>query len=117
MEIVIKRIYDPALPADGHRVLVDRVWPRGVTRARAGLELWLREAAPSHALRQWFGHQPERWDAFRRCYLAELAKRPEVIEQLLALAADGRLTLIYSARDPAHNQAVILRDYLLRHAH
>ncbi len=113
MEIVTKRVYEPAVPGDGHRVLVDRVWPRGVSRARAGLELWLREAGPSHELRRWFGHQPVRWDEFRQCYQAELAQRPEVIEQLLALAADSRLTLIYSARDPAHNQAVVLRDYLL----
>lgn len=114
MEIVTKRIYEPVETADGHRVLVDRVWPRGVSRQRAALELWLREAAPSNELRRWFGHQPARWGEFQQRYHAELAQRPEVIRQLVSLAADGRLTLLYGARDSRHNQAIALRDYLLR---
>ncbi len=111
--IALKRVYDPAGPEDGSRVLVDRVWPRGVSREALAAELWLREAAPSTELRRWFNHDPERWLEFRHRYWAELDDRPETVRQLLALAADRGLTLLYSARDREHNQAAALRDYLL----
>ena len=111
--IRLKRVYDPAAPEDGSRVLVDRVWPRGVAREALAAELWLREAAPSTELRRWFNHDPERWVEFQRRYRAELDDRPETVDQLLALAATRPLTLLYSARDRDHNQAAALRDYLL----
>ena len=110
--IRLKRVYDPAAPEDGSRVLVDRVWPRGVAREALAAELWLREAAPSTELRRWFNHEAARWPEFRRRYFLELDDRPEVVRQLLALAADRGLTLLYAARDREHNQAVALRDYL-----
>ena len=113
LRIGLKRVYDPADPEDGSRVLVDRVWPRGIRREALAAELWLREAAPSTELRRWFNHDPERWLEFRHRYWAELDDRPETVRQLLALAADRGLTLLYSARDREHNQAAALRDYLL----
>ena len=113
LRIGLKRVYDPADPEDGSRVLVDRVWPRGIRREALAAELWLREAAPSSELRRWFNHDPERWAEFARRYRAELDDRPETVRQLLALAANRGLTLLYSARDREHNQAVALRDYLL----
>ncbi len=113
-DIRIKRVYDPAAADDGVRVLVDRLWPRGMRKADLAADLWLKDAAPSATLRQWFGHDPERWDGFRERYRAELVERPGVIAQLLALARHGRLTLVYGARDEAHNQAVVLRSLLVQ---
>jgi uncharacterized protein YeaO (DUF488 family) len=113
LRIGLKRVYDPAYPEDGSRVLVDRVWPRGIRREALAAELWLRDAAPSTELRRWFNHDPERWVEFQRRYWAELDDRPETVRQLLALAAARGLTLLYSARDREHNQAAALRDYLL----
>ena len=113
LRIGLKRVYDPADPEDGSRVRVDRVGPRGVSREALAAELWLREAAPSTEQRRWFNHDPERWAEFARRYRAELDDRPETVRQLLALAADRGLTLLYSARDREHNQAAALRDYLL----
>ena len=113
LRIGLKRVYDPAGPEDGCRVLVDRVWPRGIRREALAGELWLPEAAPSTELRRWFNHDPERWAEFDRRYRAELDDRPETVRHLLALAADRGLTLLYSARDREHNQAAALRDYLL----
>ncbi len=112
MDIRIKRIREPKDPDDGPRVLVDRLWPRGVRKADATWDLWLKEAAPSTALRQWFGHRPERWDEFRRRYRAELAGS-DALSRLSNLARErGRLTLLYSARDPLHNQARALSELL-----
>ena len=113
LRIGLKRVYDPADPEDGSRVLVDRVWPRGIRREALAAELWLPEAAPSTELRRWFNHDPERWLEFRHRYWAELDDRSETVHQLLALAAVRGLTLLYSARDREHNQAAALRDYLL----
>jgi uncharacterized protein YeaO (DUF488 family) len=110
-ELRIKRIYEPASRDDGQRVLVDRVWPRGVTKEAAALDLWLKEIAPSTALRKWFGHDPARWVEFRRRYGAELDANAAV-KQLRELMRKGRVTLLYSARDAEHNQAVALMDYL-----
>jgi len=107
----VKRIYEPIDADDGHRVLVDRMWPRGVARERAALDAWMPEVAPSTELRKWFAHDPERWPEFRARYAAELVNNPRVAE-LAAIAARGTLTLLYSARDTNHNQAVALASVL-----
>lgn len=112
MELRIKRIYEPAAEDDGFRVLVDRIWPRGMTRERARVDLWLKEAAPSHELRQWFGHEPSKWDEFKKRYFAELAGKRAAIETKLTPGGVDTVTLVYSARDPERNQAVALREYL-----
>ncbi|MCC7411392.1 MAG: DUF488 family protein [Gammaproteobacteria bacterium] len=114
LQVRIKRAYEAPSAADGTRVLVDRLWPRGLRKVDARLDGWSREVAPSAALRLWFGHDPERWDEFRRRYEAELARKGPLLEALRASARQGRLTLIYSASDVEHNQAVVLRD-VLRH--
>lgn len=113
MEIRAKRVYEPADPADGLRVLVDRVWPRGMTRERVAADRWAKELAPSTALRKWSGHDRSKWEEFKERYFAELDRRPEAVEELLERAGDGRLTLLFSARDTECNQAVALREYLL----
>ena len=111
-----KRVYEPAADGDGQRVLVDGVWPRGVTKQDAALDLWLKEIAPSTGLRKWFGHDPERWQEFQRRYRAELAENEPAVGQLLALLKAGPVTLLYGARDVAHNQAVALADYIRERA-
>ena len=110
--IKLKRVYDGATKSDGFRVLVDRVWPRGVTKQRAHLDLWLKSVAPSTALRKWFDHDPRKWSSFKKRYFAELDKVPPGIYQLLEQASDRVVTLVFSARDPRHNQAEALRQYL-----
>lgn len=110
----MKRAYEPAARDDGTRVLVDRVWPRGLTKSKAAIDQWMKDVAPSTELRQWFGHDPERWSEFRRRYRAELAHQSDLLKELRAIARSGRLTLVYSARDERHNQAVVLRERLLR---
>lgn len=110
--VILKRAYEAASPDDGRRVLVDRLWPRGVNKEKAAVDLWLKEVAPSTALRQWFGHDPKRWDEFRRRYRAELAPNDEAVEQLRDVIRKGRTTLVYGARDEAHNDAVVRADYL-----
>jgi uncharacterized protein YeaO (DUF488 family) len=112
-EVRIKRAYEAPSPHDGTRVLVDRLWPRGVKKADAGISQWMKEIAPSNELRKWFGHDPERWEEFRRRYKAELTGKRELVGQLRDLARKGPLTLVYSAHDEAHNQAVVLRERLL----
>lgn len=107
----LKRAYDPPAAEDGRRVLVDRLWPRGVSKADARLDDWLKDVAPSTELRKWFGHDPQRWDEFRRRYLAELDGNPAVA-QLLEWWKAGDLTLVYSAADTEHNDAVVLADLL-----
>src|SRR6185437_9250019 len=111
-EVRLKRAYEPAAPADGVRILVDRLWPRGVSKAKAAIDHWLRELAPSHELRRWFGHDVDRWDEFRLRYRAELEQHPEALDQLRRLAREGRITLVFGARDETHNDAVVLRDIL-----
>lgn len=110
--VMLKRAYERAAPTDGIRVLVDRLWPRGLDKRQVAAEIWLKDAAPSDALRRWFGHDPNRWDAFRAKYRAELARRGDVLARLDEMRRSGRLTLVYSARDEAHNQAVVLREVL-----
>ena len=109
--VQLKRVYQAADPADGKRVLVDRLWPRGMTKAEAKVDLWLKEVGPSADLRRWFGHKPERWAEFRRRYREEL-KGNSALNQLEAIAAEGRTTLVYGAKDQAHNQAVVLAELL-----
>ena len=109
--IKIKRVYLPADKADGQRVLVDRLWPRGVAKADLHAALWLKEVAPSPALRKWFGHDPARWQEFRSRYALELATNP-ALATLREFADKGDLTLLYSAHDEAHNQAVVLAEFL-----
>lgn len=115
MKIQIKRVYEPASPADGYRILVDRIWPRGVSKEHAALDEWLREVAPSSTLRRWFGHEPSRWAEFRRRYFAELGEEPHATAaaHLRTLAAQQQVTLLYGAKDEAHNQALALKEYLL----
>jgi uncharacterized protein YeaO (DUF488 family) len=112
--ICVKRAYDPPSPEDGARVLVDRLWPRGLRKVDAAIDCWLKEIAPSSDLRRWFGHDPSRWEEFQRRYRTELSARPEPLNQLRVLAGQGALTLVYAARDADHNHAVVLRDMLLR---
>ena len=108
----LKRVYDPPAAGDGLRVLVDRIWPRGMKKADLSMDLWLKEIAPSTALRQWFGHDPAKWAEFKRRYGAELAERPQLTTLLRAKAGEGPVTLLYSARDRERNQAVALKGYL-----
>ncbi len=109
----LKRAYEPAEPSDGTRILVDRLWPRGVSKERADLSEWMKDIAPSTALREWFGHDPARWAEFQRRYRAELQGHQVELDQIRALAQKGVVTLVYSARDELHNDAVVLRDVLL----
>ncbi|WP_323716665.1 DUF488 domain-containing protein [Paracoccus aminovorans] len=110
--ISIRRAYDPPDPGEGRRVLVDRIWPRGISRETLGADLWLREIAPSDDLRHWFGHDPQKWDEFRRRYGKELDANPQPVRELRHLANAGPVVLLYGARDTRHNNAVALRDYL-----
>ncbi|SDT18118.1 DUF488 domain-containing protein [Microterricola viridarii] len=117
MAVQIKRAYADAEPGDGFRVLVDRLWPRGVSRERAALDLWLKDAAPSPALRTWWGHDPARLDEFAARYRAELESAPAAVAAVAELrrlaTANPTLTLVYGARDPLVNHAAVLRDYLV----
>lgn len=113
MDIQTKRVYDPVDRKDGVRVLVDRVWPRGLSKERVQADQWLKDAAPGTTLRKWFAHDRVKWDEFRKRYVSELNAKQEVVEQLLELAAKRRLTLLFSARDTQYNQAVALKEYLL----
>jgi uncharacterized protein YeaO (DUF488 family) len=112
--IHIKRVYEPPSRRDGARILVERLWPRGVSKERAALDLWLKEAAPTPALRKWLGHEPSRWVAFKRRYWGELRKRPEAVAELKNRARKGTVTLVYAARDEEHNGALALKEYLER---
>jgi len=112
--IRLKRAYEPASPEDGARILVDRLWPRGVAKADAALDGWMKDIAPSAGLRQWFAHDPARWDEFVRRYRAELAapERQDALRDLLRRASLSDLTLLYGARDESHNEAVVLKAVL-----
>jgi uncharacterized protein YeaO (DUF488 family) len=113
MTINIKRAYDAAEKTDGYRILVDRLWPRGISKEKAGIDLWLKGIAPSDDLRKWFGHDPERWPEFKTKYRAELANRRELLQELKQLESEhGTITLVYAAKDEAHNDAVVLKDVL-----
>jgi uncharacterized protein YeaO (DUF488 family) len=111
MGVTLKRVYEPPTSADGKRILVDRLWPRGLTKDKAKIDHWLKEVAPTTALRQWFGHDPEKWSEFQKRYRAELKGNP-ALDELRALSAQGNVTLLYAARDQVHNEAVALQKIL-----
>jgi uncharacterized protein YeaO (DUF488 family) len=111
--VKLKRAYDPPSRDDGMRILVDRLWPRGISKEKAALDRWMKDIAPSNDLRKWFAHDPERWREFRRRYAQELRQRPDLLAELRSLARAGTVTLVYAAHDEAHNDAVVLRDLLL----
>lgn len=112
MNIAIKRVYEPPAPTDGYRVLIDRLWPRGLKKDAVPLDLWAKELAPSTALRQWFGHDPALWDGFRHRYAGELDQLTAHWQPLAERAARHKLTLLYGARDEEHNNAVVMKAYL-----
>ena len=110
--IQLKRVFDPASKRDGYRVLVDRIWPRGLRKEEVRINDWMKEIAPSTELRKWFGHDPARWEEFRHHYFAELRERLELVNRLMEIARRGPLTLVYSAKDEKHNNAVTLKEFL-----
>ncbi|MGH9743635.1 MAG: DUF488 domain-containing protein [Candidatus Acidiferrum sp.] len=111
--IKIKRVYEKPTGADGWRVLVDRLWPRGMTKEAAHLDVWMKDVSPSDALRKWFGHEPKKWSAFQKRYQGELAKNKDMVTELKKMAKEhGTLTLLYGAKDEEHNEAVVLAGVL-----
>jgi uncharacterized protein YeaO (DUF488 family) len=110
----LKRAYEPPSPDDGARILIDRLWPRGISKAKAALDEWFKDIAPSNELRKWFNHDPARWTEFRRRYAKEVHRNKELLEELRARARKGRVTLVYSAHDEQHNDAIELRDLILK---
>jgi uncharacterized protein YeaO (DUF488 family) len=108
--IQIKRVYDDPSKDDGYRVLVDRLWPRGIKKEEAHLDQWMKEIAPTVELREWFGHDPSKWDEFQKRYRAEIEKHPDDIAELQKKAKDGNLTLVFAAKDVEHNNAVVLKE-------
>ena len=111
--VKLKRSYEPPATDDGTRILVDRLWPRGVTKKRAAIDQWMKDIAPSTELRKWFGHDPARWDEFRRRYAQEVRKNTDLLGHLRSLARHGPITLVYAAHDEKHNDAVELRKLIL----
>jgi uncharacterized protein YeaO (DUF488 family) len=116
MPLLIKRVYDRPAKSDGYRVLVDRIWPRGLSKDGAHIDEWLKDIAPSTALRKWFGHDPDRWKEFARRYFLELKANPAVTARLRTLARGRRVTLLFGARDTQHNNAAALKAYLGKRA-
>jgi uncharacterized protein YeaO (DUF488 family) len=114
--IRVKHVYDPPAKADGLRLLVDRLWPRGLAKPKAHVDLWLKDIAPSDELRKWYGHDPAKWPEFRKRYFRELAGKRDLVEELDAKSREGTVTLLYAARDGAHNNAVALEEYLAKEA-
>ena len=112
MTIRVKRVYDPPAKADALRILVERLWPRGMTKDAAAVDHWLKNIAPSPALRQWYGHDPAKWREFQRRYRAELAAQSDEVEALRALCATGAVTFVYAAKDETRNSAAVLKAYL-----
>ena len=110
--INLKRAYEPPAPEDGFRVLVERLWPRGLKKEAVALDLWLKDVAPSPELRRWFGHDPARWEEFRRRYRVELADQPAAVKVLREKLGQGKVTLVYGSRDQEHNAAVALKAFL-----
>lgn len=110
MKIRIKRVYEQPDEQDGRRILVDRLWPRGLTKEKAKVDLWLKDIAPSTALRKWFGHDPEKWEAFKERYLAELKNNGEQIQILKQELDKGVVTLVYAAKDEKHNEAIVIQE-------
>lgn len=114
MNIQVKRVYDPPSSDDGLRILVDRLWPRGLSKASVKLDEWIKEIAPSNELRQWFGHDESKWEEFQQRYFKELDSHSDLIEQLLQKSHTGKLTLLFAAKDEEHNNAVALKNHLER---
>lgn len=112
MNVRIKRVYEEPTASDGKRILIDRLWPRGLTKEKAKVDLWLKAIAPSIELRQWFGHDPSKWDAFKERYHDELQKSGEIVSTLVEQLKKGKVTLVYGAKDEEHNDAVVLKEYL-----
>ncbi len=115
-ELKLKRVYEPPHKDDGTRILVDRLWPRGLTKEKAKVDLWLKEIAPSTELRKWFGHDPKKWRSFRERYQTELKHHSDQLKLLKSKAKEGTVTLIYGARDQEHNEALVLKEFLERMA-
>jgi len=111
--VKLKRAYEPPSRSDGKRVLIDRLWPRGVNKSEAKIDEWMKDIAPSTGLRKWFGHEPARWPEFRDRYATEVRQHSELLDDLRKFAREGPLTLVYAAHDQAHNDAVVLRDLIL----
>lgn len=116
MNVNLKRAYEVPAKTDGKRILVDRLWPRGVSKAKAAIDLWLKEVAPSTELRQWFAHDPDKWLEFKRRYRTELKGNP-TLSELKALARQANITLVYAAKDQLHNEAIVLKQILDRSNH
>lgn len=115
MNIAIKRVYEPAAESDGFRMLTDRLWPRGVSKEKAAVDLWLKDIAPSGELRKWFHHEDADWEEFKKRYEKELAANPEAVEEFRkATAGKRKVTLLFGSKDEAHNQAVFLKEYLTK---
>ena len=114
--IRLKRAYEKPAAEDGERILVDRLWPRGLTKQKARIDLWMKGIAPSTELRKWFGHDPSKWEEFQRRYTAELKEHPDLIKELKQKARGATVTLIYAARDEVHNEAVVLKEFVERAA-
>jgi uncharacterized protein YeaO (DUF488 family) len=112
MKIQLKRVYEPPEKQDGVRLLVERLWPRGLTKERAGIEEWFKDVAPSQELRQWYGHAPEKWDAFRKRYLDELRGNPEAVDRLRRRIKEGPVTFVFAAKDEESNSARLLKEFL-----
>jgi uncharacterized protein YeaO (DUF488 family) len=110
--VTVKRVYEPPAPEDGTRFLVERLWPRGIKKASLPMDAWLKDVAPSAALRRWFGHDPDKWNTFRQRYFAELDSKPEALQPLVEATRRGHVTLLYSACTEVHNNAVALKRYL-----
>jgi uncharacterized protein YeaO (DUF488 family) len=115
IDIRLKRAYEPVSPADGKRILVERLWPRGVRKEQVALDEWLKDIAPSQELRRWFAHDPAKWAEFERRYLQELEGNPEQVAYLEQIVSQGPVTFVYAARDEQHNSALILKRYIERH--
>ncbi len=115
MTIQLKRAYEAASDSDGTRILVDRLWPRGLSKERAHIDQWIKEAAPSTELRQWYHHDPEKWDEFKKRYYKELDSQPEIVEQLKKLVSTGHVTFVFGSKEETLNHAAALKEYLAEH--
>jgi uncharacterized protein YeaO (DUF488 family) len=115
MTIKIKRVYEPPSPSDGQRILVDRLWPRGIAKASAKIDLWIKEIAPSNALRKWYAHDPQKWPEFKRKYFAELETNGEVLKSFLAQISKGEVTFLFSSKEMHLNNALALKEYVEQH--
>ena len=114
MSIQFKRAYDPPAESDGVRILVDRLWPRGVSKEKAQIDYWIKEVAPSTELRKWFNHDEDKWSEFKRRYARELDSQPEAVNRLIQIVEKGNATFIFSAKDEKHNKAIALKEYLAK---